>query len=39
MMKKYIAILFTVLALTTSCDDWLDVRGEIIQKDEIHVDS
>ena len=33
MMKKYILILLATLALTTSCDDWLDVRGENIQKE------
>ena len=39
MMKKYIAILFTALALTTSCDDWLDVRGENIQKEKNQFES
>lgn len=33
-MKKYIMVLFAALALTTSCDDWLDVRGENIQKEK-----
>lgn len=33
-MKKYILILLATLALTTSCDDWLDVRGENIQKEK-----
>lgn len=33
-MKKYIFVLMAALALTTSCDDWLDVRGENIQKEK-----
>ena len=33
-MKKYILILFATLALATSCDNWLDVRGENIQKEK-----
>lgn len=33
-MKKYILILFATLALATSCDSWLDVRGENIQKEK-----
>lgn len=34
MMKKYILILLATLALVTSCDNWLDVRGENIQKEK-----
>lgn len=34
MMKKYIFILLATLALITSCDNWLDVRGENIQKEK-----
>lgn len=38
-MKKYIMVLFAALALTTSCDDWLDVRGENIQKEKDQFDN
>lgn len=33
-MKKYILFLLATLVLTTSCDSWLDVRGENIQKEK-----
>ena len=39
MKKKYILFLFATLALTTSCDDWLDVRGENIQKEKDQYES
>ncbi len=39
MMKKYILILMAVLSLTTSCDSWLDVRGENIQKEKDQFDN
>ena len=39
MMKKYIAILFTALALTTYCDHSVDERGENKQKDKKQFES
>lgn len=33
-MKKYIISLIALATLTTSCSDWLDVRGENIQKEQ-----
>ena len=32
-MKRYIFLVLSVVLLATSCDDWLDVRGENIQKE------
>ena len=31
-MKQYIILLLVLLSLTTSCSDWLDVRGENIER-------
>ena len=33
-MKRYIFLVLAVAMLATSCDDWLDVRGENIQKEK-----
>ena len=34
-MKKHIIFIATLLAMTlSSCSDWLDVRGENIEKEE-----
>ena len=38
-MKKYVFILMTLATICTSCDDWLDVRGENIQKEQDQFDS
>lgn len=38
-MKKNILILLAILAFTTSCNDWLDVRGENIQKEKDQFES
>ena len=33
-MKKYLLFILAVALTTTSCSDWLDVRGENIQKEQ-----
>lgn len=38
-MKQYIILLLVLLSLTTSCSDWLDVRGENIEKEKDQFDN